>query len=79
MTLRDTDISTDDARMLLSQLKKWEPDRDAPQVGEPIRATFMVDLLQALRSPETANVENMAAEFENMALFHDFLVQDQMS
>ncbi|OTA66428.1 hypothetical protein K449DRAFT_365412 [Hypoxylon sp. EC38] len=78
MMLRDTDMSSEEARKIMDDLRDGSWDRVAKEVDEKIRATFMVDLNLANKDPERANVENMAEEFEDMALFQDFLNRDKM-
>ncbi|KAK8013758.1 hypothetical protein PG991_009351 [Apiospora marii] len=75
MALRDHRISTDEARSLLQQLKKRRPEQ-LRNVG-PIRATFMGDLQQAMFDPEGAKVESLANNFEDMALFREFLNDEE--
>ncbi|KAI0840471.1 hypothetical protein F5Y06DRAFT_241282 [Hypoxylon sp. FL0890] len=78
MMLRDTDMSGEEARKILGDLGEERWDWVKKEVDEKIRATFMVDLNLASKDPERAMVENMADEFENMALFQDFLNWDKM-
>ncbi|OTB08659.1 hypothetical protein M426DRAFT_159274 [Hypoxylon sp. CI-4A] len=75
MMLRDTDMTGEEARKIMTELGGGWVTRD---IDEKIRATFMVDLNLAAKDPEQAKVENMADEFDNMALFQDFLEQDRM-
>ncbi|KAI1143862.1 hypothetical protein F5Y05DRAFT_362848 [Hypoxylon sp. FL0543] len=78
MMLRDTDMSGEEARKILGDLGDDRWDQVTKQVEEKIRATFMVDLNLAAKDPERAMVENMAEEFEGMALLQDFLNRDKM-
>ncbi|KAI1417601.1 hypothetical protein F5Y13DRAFT_151386 [Hypoxylon sp. FL1857] len=78
MMLRDTDMSSEEARKIMEDLGEGGWDRVTKEVDEKIRATFMVDLNLAVDNPEQASVENMADQFENMALFQDFLNRDKM-
>ncbi|OTA94554.1 hypothetical protein M434DRAFT_10626 [Hypoxylon sp. CO27-5] len=78
MMLRDTDMSSKEARKIMDDLGEGGWDKVTKEVDEKIRATFMVDLNLADKDPERARVENMAEEFENMALFQDFLNRDKM-
>ncbi|KAM0816674.1 hypothetical protein AB5N19_02476 [Seiridium cardinale] len=70
MTMRDTDITSDDARKLLDELKERGLSSN---IEEGIRATFMGDLSMAPNNPEGARMENLASSFEEMALFKDFI------
>jgi hypothetical protein len=78
MTLRDTNMSGEDARKTLADLEEHGLDHVKKSVEENVRATFMVDLHLAMTDPEKAKVENMANEFETLAIFQDFMDQDQM-
>jgi hypothetical protein len=78
MTLRDTDMSGEDARKTLRDLEEHGFDRMKESVEENARATFMVDLQLAMTDPEKAKVENMAKDFESLAIFQEFLDQEQM-
>ncbi|KAH6651916.1 hypothetical protein BKA67DRAFT_593606 [Truncatella angustata] len=69
MTMRDTDITTEDARKILNDLKYR--GLTAP-VDEEIRATFMGDLNMAIKNPEGARMENLAKAFEEVALLKDY-------
>ncbi|KAK7928630.1 hypothetical protein PG985_005628 [Apiospora marii] len=75
MALRDHRISTDEARNLRQQLKNRKP-KQLEDVG-PIRATFMGDLQQAMSDPGGAKVESLANNFEDMALFREFLNDEE--
>ncbi|KAK7937461.1 uncharacterized protein PG986_014329 [Apiospora aurea] len=75
MALRDHRISTDEARSLRQQLKNRKP-KQLEDVG-PIRATFMGDLQQAMSDPGGAKVESLANNFEDMALFREFLNDEE--
>ncbi|KAI8627221.1 hypothetical protein F5Y19DRAFT_477790 [Xylariaceae sp. FL1651] len=72
MTLRDGNISGAEAREIVKQLKQ----RGLSSHQENIRATFMADLNLAATDAEAAKVENLAARFEEMALFQDFINMD---
>ncbi|KFA46182.1 hypothetical protein S40293_03792 [Stachybotrys chartarum IBT 40293] len=74
MTLRDTDMSGDEARRILEELQGGE----ASELRDYLRATFMADLKMAAADPKNASVENLAQEFETLALFNDLLHQDDM-
>ncbi|KAJ4127843.1 hypothetical protein NW768_008121 [Fusarium equiseti] len=74
MTLRETDLPVDEARKILEHLENGEP-------ADPERrpsATFMADLKLAELDPTRAQVENMAEEFELMALFNEIMEQNRM-
>ncbi|KFA81939.1 hypothetical protein S40288_06893 [Stachybotrys chartarum IBT 40288] len=74
MTLRDTDMPGDEARRILEELQGGE----ASELRDYLRATFMADLKMAAADPKNASVENLAQEFETLALFNDLLHQDDM-
>ncbi|KAK7917103.1 hypothetical protein PG985_010711 [Apiospora marii] len=71
MTLRNSDITIEEARLLLLELK----ERGLAQLHDEgtIRATFMGDLELAMSDPEAARVENLANSFEDMVLFREFV------
>ncbi|KAM0326363.1 hypothetical protein ACHAQA_006965 [Verticillium albo-atrum] len=69
MTLRNGDISGQEARTILQQLKQ----RGLDHPSGDIRATFMGDLELALTNPGEAKVENLADQFEDVALFQEFI------
>ncbi|KAH6705809.1 hypothetical protein EV126DRAFT_439876 [Verticillium dahliae] len=69
MTLRNGDISGTEARELLQRLKQKGLDHDT---SDRIRATFMGDLELAMTNPRQASVENLAEQFEDMALWQEF-------
>ncbi|CAJ2502350.1 Uu.00g097440.m01.CDS01 [Anthostomella pinea] len=79
MTLRDTNMSVDDARQIMAELKENRLDNVKKDMEEQVRATFMGDLDLAFTDPEQAKVETLAGEFDNLALFQDFINQDKMS
>lgn len=71
MTLRNSDITIEEAQLLLLELK----ERGLAQLQSEgtIRATFMGDLELAMSDPEAARVENLANSFEDMVLFREFV------
>ncbi|KAF3022599.1 hypothetical protein E8E14_013659 [Neopestalotiopsis sp. 37M] len=70
ITMRDADITSGDARKLLSEIKEGGL---ASNVEEEIRATFIGDLRMAATNPEDAKMENIARDFDEMAFFKDFI------
>jgi len=74
MTLRETDLPVDEARKILKHLENGEP----ADPGCRPSATFMADLKLAELDPRRAQVENMAEEFEFMALFNEIMERNQM-
>lgn len=73
MTMRETTMTSHDAQALLKQLR----ERGLPSnIEGGIRATFMGDLSMAVTDPEGARMENLANEFDAMALFKDFINDD---
>ncbi|KAK8005239.1 hypothetical protein PG990_011276 [Apiospora arundinis] len=71
MTLRNSDITIEEARGLLVELK--ERGLADLQSEGTIRATFMGDLELAMSDPEAARVENLANSFEDMVSFREFV------
>ncbi|KAK8073791.1 hypothetical protein PG994_004690 [Apiospora phragmitis] len=71
MTLRNSDITIEEAQGLLLELKERGLAR--LQSKGTIRATFMGDLELAMSDPEAARVENLANSFEDMVLFREFV------
>ncbi|KAI8962418.1 hypothetical protein F5Y11DRAFT_193867 [Daldinia sp. FL1419] len=78
MTLKETDMSGSEAQGIINELKERRLEDMKQYFEHKIRATFMVDLDLALKDPEEARAENLAAEFDNLALFRDFLEQERM-
>ncbi|KAK7755965.1 hypothetical protein SLS62_001907 [Diatrype stigma] len=78
MTLRDTDMTATEARKIKDDLKEQGLDHIKKSMEDEIRATFMVDLTLALQDPVEAMAENMAKQFDSLAIFQDFINQDQM-
>ncbi|KEY74868.1 hypothetical protein S7711_09812 [Stachybotrys chartarum IBT 7711] len=74
MALRHTNMSGEEARKILKDL---EHNESSP-LKNRLRATFMADLKMAKVDPENATVENIAKDFESLALFNDLLCQEQM-
>jgi phosphoribosylformylglycinamidine (FGAM) synthase PurS component len=74
MTLRDTDLPAGEAREILEQLRSGE----LSEISETQSAKFMADLKLAKTDPRSAQVENMAEEFESMALFNEIIEQNRM-
>lgn len=70
ITMRDADITSDDARKLLSEIKEGGLSSN---IEEEIRATFIGDLRMAVTNPEDARMENIAKDFDEMAFFKDFI------
>ena len=74
MLMRDDKLSSNDAREALGHLRQ----RGFNDIPGDIRATFMGDLELAQTNPGAANMENLAAGFEDMAVFQEFIgYQDQ--
>lgn len=69
MMLRDDILSSGDAREALGHMKQ----RGFDDVSGSIRATFMGDLLLAQTDPGAAIMEELAAGFEDMASFQEFV------
>jgi hypothetical protein len=74
MALRDTDLPADEAREILKQLQSGKP----ADTGHTPSATFMADLKLANLDPRSAQVENMAEEFESIALFNEVMERSRM-
>ncbi|CRK30638.1 hypothetical protein BN1723_014401 [Verticillium longisporum] len=75
MTLRNGDITGLEARTILQQLKQ----RGLDHPSGDIRATFMGDLELAMTNPGEAKVETLAGQFEDVALFQDFIDMEATS
>ncbi|KAG7123089.1 Nitrogen assimilation transcription factor nit-4 like protein [Verticillium longisporum] len=75
MTLRNGDITGLEARTILQQLKQ----RGLDHPSGDIRATFMGDLELALTNPGEAKVETLAGQFEDVALFQEFIDMEATS
>ena len=78
MSLRDTNITAYEAREIMEDLRDRGLDHVKKNMEEEIRATFMVDLTLALDDPVEATVENMARQFDSLALFQEIMDQDKM-
>ncbi|KAI1808703.1 hypothetical protein F4811DRAFT_500426 [Daldinia bambusicola] len=77
MTLKETDMAGSEAQRIINELKEGRLEGMARGQDDEARATFMVDLDLALKKPEEARAENLAAEFDNLALFREFLNEEQ--
>lgn len=69
MVMRDDKLSSSTAREALGHLRQ----RGLSDLPGDIRATFMGDLELAQTNPGAANMENLAAGFEDMAVFQEFI------
>ncbi|KAK7928794.1 hypothetical protein PG985_005792 [Apiospora marii] len=69
MTLRKKNIKSEEARNILGHLQ----ERGLGHVHEDIRATFMGDLELAQTDPQAAAMEKLADDFEDTALFQEFI------
>ncbi|XXG96160.1 hypothetical protein Hte_002439 [Hypoxylon texense] len=79
MTMRETDMTGSEAQRIINEIKEGSLDTSASHAFEDkIRATFMVDMDLSLNNPEEARAENLAEKFDSLALFQDFLNQEQM-
>lgn len=67
MKLRDGGISSIAARHILKNVRK----RDFARVPAEVRATFMVDLDQAMSNPSLATAEVLASEFQHNIMLKD--------
>lgn len=68
LAMRDTDISSADARKLMNELmERGLGNHDG------IRATFMGDLNMAASNPEGARMESLAQQFDDMAFFKEYI------
>ncbi|KAI1483801.1 hypothetical protein F4774DRAFT_366536 [Daldinia eschscholtzii] len=77
MSLKETDMAGSEAQKIINEVKEGRlAGTDKGHDDEP-RATFMVDLDLALKKPEEASAENLAAEFDNLALFREFLNEEE--
>lgn len=78
MTLRDTNMTATEARKIKETLTEQGLDNVQQSMVDEIRATFPVDLTLSLKDPVEAMAENMAKQFDSLAIFQDFLDQEQM-
>lgn len=69
MTLQSGDMSANEAREMMEQLQ----EKGVGKSDNNIRATFMVDLILGMANPEQATVESLADQFEDVALFQEFI------
>ncbi|KAI0435589.1 hypothetical protein F4803DRAFT_567533 [Xylaria telfairii] len=76
MTMRDTNMSGDEAYKIMEELKGRGLVSVRDDLEEKIRATFMVDLRLALTDPEAARAETLASDFTGMAAFQDLVDLD---
>ncbi|KAI0468298.1 hypothetical protein F4859DRAFT_506155 [Xylaria cf. heliscus] len=76
MTMRDTNMSGDEAYKIMEELKGRGLVDVRDDLEDEIRATFMVDLSLALTDPEAARAENLASNFTGMAAFQDLVDLD---
>ncbi|KAI1813726.1 hypothetical protein GGS20DRAFT_577389 [Poronia punctata] len=72
MALREGNISSQEAREIVAQLRR----RGLSPQRADVRATFVVDLKLAMTDTEAARVENLAARFEEMAFFQELIHLD---
>lgn len=78
MTMRETNMTGSEAQKIINELKEGRLDSASDDFEDKIRATFMVDMDLSLNNPEEARAENLAEKFDSLALFQDFLNQEQM-
>ncbi|KAI1772241.1 hypothetical protein F4818DRAFT_180178 [Hypoxylon cercidicola] len=78
MTMRETDMTGSEAQKIINEVKEGRLDSAKDDFVDKIRATFMVDMDLSLIDPEEAKAENLAERFDSLALFQDFLNQEQM-
>ncbi|OLN91696.1 Activator of stress genes 3 [Colletotrichum chlorophyti] len=71
MALREGLIASSDARAII---KDSDEKGKHHQLSDPILAPFIVDLDLALVDPVAARVDNMAAEFDELAILNEFTV-----
>ncbi|OTA60803.1 hypothetical protein K449DRAFT_406281 [Hypoxylon sp. EC38] len=79
MTLREHNMTGSEAQKIINELREGRMDGVRRDFKKKVRAQFMVDMDLALTDPEEARAENLAAEFDTLALFQDFLDYDQMN
>ncbi|KAI1170406.1 hypothetical protein F4777DRAFT_583947 [Nemania sp. FL0916] len=79
VAMRDTDMTSDEANRLMSELKEHGLEHVKENLKGQVRATFMVDLDLALTDPEAANAETLASNFEDLAIFQDLINPDGVS
>jgi hypothetical protein len=59
-------------------MQQFEEER-LSKPSEDIRATFMTDLNLAMTVPQEASVESLAYRFEDIALFREFINEEDSS
>ncbi|KAI0138516.1 hypothetical protein F4776DRAFT_654301 [Hypoxylon sp. NC0597] len=79
MMLRERSLTGGEAQRIINELRDGRLDCVKRDFESKIRAEFMLDMDLALTDPEEARAENLAAEFDNLALFQDFLNYEQMN
>ncbi|KAI1413595.1 hypothetical protein F5Y13DRAFT_160655 [Hypoxylon sp. FL1857] len=79
MTLREHNMTGGEAQGIINELREGRLDVVKRDFKNKVRAQFMVDMDLALTDPEEARAENLAAEFDNLALFQDFLDYEPMN
>ncbi|KAM6529156.1 hypothetical protein FALCPG4_007302 [Fusarium falciforme] len=75
MTMQKGDLSASEARRMMQQFE----GNELSQPSEDIRATFMADLNLAMTDPKEASVESLAYRFEDIALFREFINNEDTS
>ncbi|KAI1111022.1 hypothetical protein F5Y14DRAFT_443564 [Nemania sp. NC0429] len=78
MAMRDTNMTGSEASGLMQQLQNQGLEHIKEDLEDRVRATFMVDLNLALTNPEAANVEKIAADFNDLAIFQDLMDPNEM-
>lgn len=78
MTMRESHMTGTEANRIINEIRQGRLENVKNDIEHEIRAKFMGDMELALEDPEAARVENLAAQFDYLALFQDFLNQEQM-
>ncbi|KAI0834852.1 hypothetical protein F5Y06DRAFT_289573 [Hypoxylon sp. FL0890] len=78
MSLREHNMTGSEAQKIINELREGRLEGIKRDVEARIYAQFMVDMDLALTDPEEARAENLAAKFDNLVLFQDFLNYDQI-
>ncbi|KAI2613314.1 hypothetical protein GGR54DRAFT_616158 [Hypoxylon sp. NC1633] len=78
MTMRESNMTGSEAHRIITELREGRLEGIKNDFEDGIRAKFMVDMELALEDPEKAKAENLAAQFDDLALFQDFLNRDEM-
>ncbi|KAI1373399.1 hypothetical protein F4677DRAFT_429521 [Hypoxylon crocopeplum] len=78
MAMRENNMTGNEAHRIIDELREGRLDLVKNECEGGIRANFMLDMDLALKDPEEARVENLASQFNDLALFQDFINREEM-